>query len=330
VAAAAPEVKAPLRIFGMAAEVVGVDKPGLSVIVPTRNRPGQLRKALESINRETAAVGRAEILVCDNGSDVETATVVAQAGARHILVSRRGAAAARNAGLFAAKGRFIAFLDDDDAWVPGHLAQLMGELEANSDVVGVVGQAVNTDETMETFGPPWPAALPEDGDYFRSFLRYFPQIGATVVRASVRETVGLFDEALTADQDWDWHLRLALSHRLAFVPVPSVYFRQRPTGSDDELLWERMKFTRRVFLRNVRRGGLRRTGIGFALRTWVHHAGQFESHYRDSACRWSRQGDRRRTGAAVSKAVLTSPLHFGFQLATDRPLRKAALKAVWG
>lgn len=314
----------------MTADIDGVVSLELSVIVPTRDRPERLREALESIRAEIAGLLRAEILVCDNGADDETAVVAADAGARHIPVSRRGAAAARNEGLLNARGGFIAFLDDDDTWAPGHLAHLLRKLEANPGLAGVLGQVMNTDETMETFGPPWPAELPEGGDYFRSFLRYFPQIGATVVRSSVRETVGLFDEALIADQDWDWHLRLALRHRLAFVPVPSVHFRQRSVGSDDDLLWERMKFTRRVFFRNVRRGGFRRTGIGFALRTWLHHAGQFESYYRDSACHWSRQGDRRRTGSAVSRALLTSPLHFGLQLATDPPLRNAALKAALG
>jgi glycosyltransferase involved in cell wall biosynthesis len=167
-----------------------------------------------------------ELIVADNGSSGETPAIAREFGAQLVQQPVPGAAAARNAGLAAATGHFIAFLDDDDVWLREHLLPRLRMLSARPDLAGVVGRARLADSELVAFGTPWPASLPSSGQCFGGFLPDMPQIGATVVRASVRETVEPFDETLMSDQDWDWHLRLAATHRIGFVPVTSVLWRQ--------------------------------------------------------------------------------------------------------
>lgn len=231
-------------------------------MVPTRDRPSLLAECLRSIRAVEGPDLTLEILVGDNGSLAATRAIADAHGARHLPVSRLGAGAARNAGLHVATGDYLAFLDDDDRWLPGHLRPQLQMLEARAELAGAVGQVVNVDDRGTPLLEPWPSDLPASGDVFLDFMRYCPQLGATVVRTSVRESVGGFDEALLADQDWDWHLRLAERHRIGFVPQRCVLFRQRPAGSDNSLQAQRIPYTRRVFRRHARTAWRRRPGLG--------------------------------------------------------------------
>src|SRR5439155_15045384 len=77
---------------------------------------------------------------------------------------------------------------------------------------------------------------PDEVGHMLTYLLERPhQIGSWVLRTSLRDSVGPFDERLAAAQDWDWLLRVALRHPVAFVPVPCLLFRQRRFGSSDRL-----------------------------------------------------------------------------------------------
>jgi glycosyltransferase involved in cell wall biosynthesis len=179
--------------------------------------------------------------------------VAAQFGAIHVPISRAGAGAARNAALVRATAPYVAFLDDDDVWLPGHIRGHLRMLESDPELGMVLGQIVTTDDARVPTSAPWPDRLPDGkAALLRMMLGgYFPQIGGTVVRASLRHSVGLFDEALLGDQDWDWHLRAARKHGVGFAPSPCVLFQQRPNGTFDALIARRMRFTRRVFFRHL-------------------------------------------------------------------------------
>lgn len=283
--------------------------PRVSVIVPTKDRCDLLDLALSSIRRLEGPDLDLEILVCDNGSSDETEAVAARHGARFLQTLRPGAAAARNAGLRAATGNYVAFLDDDDAWTSGHLRPHLALLEADPRVAGVVGRVQLVDRDRRPFGKPGPETMPGNGRYFQAFLRHYPQIGATVVRTSVRDTVGYLDETLLGDEDWDWHLRLALRHRLGFVPVTSVLFLQRGPATRSDLEWERYRFFRRAFWRNVRRAGRERPGVASLARTYLRHAGGYYHHFAETAAARHRAGDSRGARRWLRRAVLASPPH---------------------
>lgn len=178
--ATAPELSAaPMRV---------------SVVVPTKNRADLLRAALASIRAIEGPDLVFEIIVGDNGSTDDTAAVAAAAGARVVHAATLGAAAARNAALRAATGDFIAFLDDDDVWLAEHIRPQLAFLQMHQAHMAAIGQVVVTDANLENPAPPLPVELPVSGNVFPAFLAHYPQIGGTVVRASVRDTVGFFDE----------------------------------------------------------------------------------------------------------------------------------------
>src|SRR5687767_8549903 len=100
--------------------------PGLvSVIIPTYNRGYIIKPTIESVLAQT--YGNFEIIVVDDGSTDDTRTVIEQFGARvrYLYQPNAGLAAARNTGLGAARGEFIAFQDSDDTWVPWKLEAQM-------------------------------------------------------------------------------------------------------------------------------------------------------------------------------------------------------------
>jgi glycosyltransferase involved in cell wall biosynthesis len=104
--------------------------PQVSVIVPTRNRPHLLELTLSSIANQTFS--DFEVLVIDDGSELDPTSLVAKFGPRFrcLRQSAKWASAARNLGIAAARGAFIAFIDDDDLWLPEHLEQGVGMLSA--------------------------------------------------------------------------------------------------------------------------------------------------------------------------------------------------------
>ena len=281
----------------------------VSVIVPTKNRSRQLRRALASIRALEGVDLTFEILVIDNGSTDDSTDVARAFGARVLSTLLPGAAAARNEGLRSATAPFIAFLDDDDVWLPGRIRPQLALLERRPELSAVVGQMVLTDADMQRPSEPYPAAMPETGDLFMDFLERIPQLGATVARTSVRDSVGGFDPSLVADQDWDWHLRLALQHQVGFVAVPSVLFSQRAVGATADQHWQRLGFTRQVFVRNVRRADqavclARSAPRVFSPSTTASTTATLPSM---PGCSCSPATVRRAPGAGPGRPVLTAP-----------------------
>lgn len=298
-------------------------RPLVSVVIPTRNRETLLSETLTSVRALEGADLQIELIVVDNGSTDGTPAVAAAFNARFISVATRGASAARNAGFRIASGDYVTFLDDDDIWLPGHLRPHLAMLEAHPEFDVAVGQIQLTDAALAPIGAPYPASMPENGDAFGSFLTITPQVGATVARMCVRETVGYFDEALMSSEDWDWHLRLALNHCVGFVPVPSILFRQRLMSTFDDLHWMRMAYSRRVYVRNLRRAGHRRPPGWTMIRTYLRHRGEFYWYFAHSALNHAEAGERRALRRCVWRAIVASPLHAIHDLARRSEMRSA-------
>ncbi len=306
----------------------GARKVLVSVIVPTRNRDPLLRAALESIRENRSDGIDLEVVVVDNGVGGETAVIASEAGARYVRSPRSGASAARNHGIELATGDYVTFLDDDDVWTAGHLATLVDWLEHQPDFGAVLGQVCNVDQDLKRSAAPWPERLPNSGLIFPSLLRIQPQVGATLVRRSVAKAVGLFDETLVSDEDWDWHLRLALQEHVGFVPVVSVLFRARPEGTDDDLEWIRFPYLREVFWRNVRRGGDRSPSLPSTMRTYLHHLGMWNGQFIRSATAHVQAGRFRSARRSLGRAARVSPLHLAWSLFLNPETRHTAASAL--
>ena len=119
-------------------------RPLLSVVIPTRNRTQLVCEAIESALCQKN--GQVEVIVVDDGSTDDTANVLTRSfGSRiHLLrmPRRRGVGAARNAGMRLASGELLAFLDDDDLWLPGKLDAELCVFERFPDAEAVVSDSL--------------------------------------------------------------------------------------------------------------------------------------------------------------------------------------------
>jgi len=144
--------------------------PAVSIVLPTYNRAAFLPRAFEAIRGQRWADW--ELIVVDDGSTDDTAAVVGSfAGSCdrpvHVLrQANRGAYAARNAGLAMARGRYVAFYDSDDLWLPHHLSECVGAMEANPGVDWVYAASRVVEEpggrtlARSTFRDPWGRPMP--------------------------------------------------------------------------------------------------------------------------------------------------------------------------
>jgi glycosyltransferase involved in cell wall biosynthesis len=187
--------------------------PTTSVVICTRDRPHLLRRALESVLPQVSPDD--EVIVVDDGSDPPVREV--SRAVRLIRAPGLGPAGARAAGLDAARGRYIAWCDDDDEWLPGHLDLLTAVLRSDPGTALVYGDA-------EWHAPGHPPSLPYSLDfegYVLAEWNYLP-ISAVAHRADAARSAGGFDPSLASCEDWDLWLRMAaegwpLRHRAATV-----------------------------------------------------------------------------------------------------------------
>lgn len=300
----------------------------VSVVVPTHNRAGQLRSALASIRALEGPDLRLEIIIGDNGDCAETPEIAAEFGALHVRCAVKGASAARNAALARATGDYIAFLDDDDAWLAGHVRPHLAMLEARPELDGVIAQVRFADEALQPLPVgEWPDTHPGEGDDLvrRMLSGYFPQIGTAVVRASVRQRDGGFDETLIGGEDLDWLMRLAGRHALGFVQAPVILFSQRKIGEYDALNRLRIGYDRKVFYRHANRHWrVWRSPLDY-MRAYSGTLRHFFTYFSQVALMAAENGDRKRAWGAIRTAFAIFPLRATKYMFTSSSLRQAAM-----
>jgi hypothetical protein len=208
-------------------------KPLVSVIIPTHNRASLLREALASVESQQG-IGRAydlEIIVVDDASSDETPQIArAHAGVRYLrLPINRGLPAARNAGVQASRGRYLAFLDDDDLWFPCKLECQVAALESHPEA-GVVYSPCIVRSDHREFLVPAPGQAPA-GQVLESLLEHnLAPVHCFLVRRALLDAAGHFDERLPCFEDHDLWLRLAIHTPFLFVPRPVGIYRLSPMG----------------------------------------------------------------------------------------------------
>ncbi len=195
-----------------------------SVILPTYNRAGILKNAIDSVLAQTYR--NFELIIVDDGSTDQTADVV-----RHIEDPRiryvytqinRGAAAARNYGIAQAskEAAYIAFEDSDDLWHPDKLEKQLLEMEKHPEAgfcyhkiaydMGGGYQAILPDERL-------PLEKKQGEIYVQLLYDNLVDCPSMLVRRELLDQIGGFDETLKALEDYDLALRLAKAVPAAFV-----------------------------------------------------------------------------------------------------------------
>ncbi len=203
----------------------------VSVVIPTYNRAHLIGRALRSVTEQTAPAG--EIIVVDDSSTDDTADVVAKTGAgvRLLRQEHAGVSAARNRGIAAARGEWIAFLDSDDVWLPRKLERQMEFAAAHPGA-----EACQTDEIWVRNGVrvnPGRRHQKPSGDIFLASLELcLVSPSAAMLRRTTIERLGGFDPGLAACEDYDLWLRLSLDTPVHLVAEPLVI---RYAGHPDQL-----------------------------------------------------------------------------------------------
>ncbi len=196
--------------------------PRVSVIIPTYNRAGLVPEAVASVLAQTYQ--DFELLVVDDASTDATAEALAAFGGE-ILVFRRpqrgGVSAARNRGIGAAQGEWLAFLDSDDLWLPEKLARQMALMAAQPRLL--LSQTEETWVRREVRVNPPRTHRKEGGRIFlRSLERCLVSPSAAVLHRSLFEAHGGFDETLPAAEDYDLWLRLSWRYEVGLLPEPLI------------------------------------------------------------------------------------------------------------
>jgi glycosyltransferase involved in cell wall biosynthesis len=200
--------------------------PGLvSTIIPTYNRRDELPRAIDSALAQSNV--EQEILVVDDGSTDGTAGMLAERYAgrvRCITRANGGVSSARNQGMREARGEFIALLDSDDQWLPTKLEKQLGLLRAHPDWGMVLCDVQRIDAQLQpTDVLRRREQIPRDGDALLPLLQMPSLVPASVLmRRSVFDTVGGFDEKLRTAEDIDFHLRVAARFGIGVVEEPLV------------------------------------------------------------------------------------------------------------
>jgi len=200
--------------------------PRVSVIIPTYNYARFIEQAIESVLVQSYR--DFEIIVVDDGSTDNTEEVVAKFDNRvhYIRQANRGPNAARNTGIRAARGEFIAFLDADDLWLPEKLA-LQIELAAARPEAGLIygGILLFDSATQAVIGYAPLSRLHEGWVMRHLYMDQFVTSPTPLIRREVFEQVGIFDERCMRSDDWDMWLRIAASYQFALVPKPLALYR---------------------------------------------------------------------------------------------------------
>lgn len=221
------------------------DSSLVSVVVRTKDRPGELREALASIVAQTHRPLEV-VVVNDGGGPVDQEVHGADRAVPVTLVhhpASRGRAAAANAGVSAAHGAWVAFLDDDDLYLPQHLGAVLEAARVAGAQVAYAGCR------LERPGqPPEILALPFDREALR-LANFVPTCAVLIGRAALDEAGG-FDESLAFLEDWELWLRLARRHDFAFTPEVTSVYRVRPGTVGGEMAPERWQAMEQVFARH--------------------------------------------------------------------------------
>jgi glycosyltransferase involved in cell wall biosynthesis len=203
----------------------------ISVVIPALNAERFIAEAIGSVHAQTLKVS--EIIVVDNGCTDRTAQIASDLGAIVVDEQQRGLSRARNAGLRRCAQKWIALLDSDDLWDAQKLEAQWAAIQACPDA-GLVAcyfrliedGAVFLENTAEVSEERWAGyggrIIKNECSYFPKterdfFPRFLPSCSDALIRSDVFATVGLFDETVLHNEDFEFFMRVLARYPLAIV-----------------------------------------------------------------------------------------------------------------
>jgi glycosyltransferase involved in cell wall biosynthesis len=239
----------------------------VTAIIPTYNHAAVLPRAIESVLEQSRPVD--EIIVLDDGSTDNTSDVVKNylPRIRYVRQENRGLSAARNAAITLATSDWIAPLDADDYWLPRKIEKQLEVVSASPNVTLVYNSVYLEHPGGERLlmaatpiGQLWPSLR---------FRNCITGSGSSVLmRRDEAIAAGLFDETLTACEDWDLWIRMAIAHQFGCVDEPLAVISESP-GSMSKHPHRMLRNTQRIMDRSLLLGlrGVRR--LLWRRRVWA-------------------------------------------------------------
>lgn len=217
--------------------------PKVSVIMCTRNRARFLERSYLSVRVQT--LDRWELIIADDGSSDETPEVVRKIAASDSRVislrndlPRYTIAEASNWAISKATGKYIAVVDDDDAWAdPAKLQKQVEFLELNSEYVGCGGGLILVDQNQRETGR---VLQPETDAGIRQLALFSSPIAnsAGVFRYDAAAAIGFYDISCTQFADWDFWLRMGRVGKLYNFQEYFLYYTRWAGGSSAKNAWK--------------------------------------------------------------------------------------------
>lgn len=195
--------------------------PRVSVIIPTFNRGWILREAINSVLKQDYQ--HVELIVVDDGSTDNTSDILNDYKGEIVVIRQKnsGVSAARNRGIRTATGSYVAFLDSDDCWLPGKLMSQMAFFNSHPDAT-----ICQTEEIWIRNGvrvnPKKRHKKPSGMIFEKSLALCLVSPSAVVMKKSLFEMVGTFDESLPACEDYDLWLRISHQYPIYLISDPLI------------------------------------------------------------------------------------------------------------
>lgn len=225
--------------------------PLVSVIIPAYHAQDFIGQTIESVIKQSYP--NWEMLIVDDGSTDGTREVVekylADSRIKYLYQENQERAAARNLGIRHACGKYIAFLDADDLWLPAKLSLQVAYLNQHAEV----GLCFTHHNLINSQGLPLGRQainfVSGPDQFYRLLTGNFIPNSTVIVPRFVLDKVGLFDESLPAfgSEDWDMWLRIARFHPIHFMDQPLILYRVHKSNTS----LERMRLSAEAVLQKV-------------------------------------------------------------------------------
>lgn len=225
----------------------------VSVVIPALNAERFIAEAIGSVHAQTLNV--TEIVVADNGCTDRTAQIAAELGAVVVEEKQRGLSSARNAAIRSSTQPWIALLDSDDLWDANKMELQWAAIQSHPDAgliasyfrrfgEGVAGDddaAGDQENRWEGYNG---RRVDEACSYFPKaefdfFPRFLPSCSDAVIRRDVFAAVGLFDETVLYNEDFEFFMRVLARYPLALIEKPLISCRRH--NQKHSLNWQGMR-----------------------------------------------------------------------------------------
>ncbi len=213
-----------------------MNEPLVSVVIPAYNAARTLKATVQSVFEQT--LQDFEIIIVDDESKDNTLVVtqsIEDSRVKVISQPNGGAAAARNTGIKAAKGKYVALLDADDLWMPHKLERQLAVLTSKKDVTAVQSGVYFVNDDLEILSVR-PCFKSKDVLLETLLFQNLPGLMSTlIVERSAFEKIGYLNTKLVILEDWELAIRLSRYCNLQSVEEPLALYRQFPGNRSKNL-----------------------------------------------------------------------------------------------